>query len=101
MPGHQHFLSGPVVATALMQFNAFQVGAGDSLWIFTHATCRAIAYSCAAQPLWMISGLLKGSVYKRSSDRKSFTEDGLHLCTSKTSSLTFVCHLMLEDMIFV
>lgn len=55
MPGHHHFLSGLMVATALMQLDAFQIEAGVSLWMFTHATHSAIAYSYAVQSLSMIS----------------------------------------------
>lgn len=60
MPGHHHFLSGLVVATALMQLDAFQIEAGVSLWMFTHATHSTIAYGHAVQSLSMISGLPRG-----------------------------------------
>lgn len=45
MPSRQHFASGLMVATALIQFDVFQIEAVLSLWIFTHATCWANAES--------------------------------------------------------
>lgn len=64
---------------------------------YLQSNCLELCSSVPVNDLWFA----KRFSLERGSVRKIFTEHGLHQYSSKTASMTFVCHLMLEDTFYV